>query len=102
MRLDTLKKTGFPPEECPVCRAAYVGCEHCDGGVFELRIKPGWEPPIPNAGERLVAVSDGDSWYFIGIENMNGDDIVECVWPFENNFATGSHFRALGFQTEYT
>lgn len=99
MRIDTIKRVGFPPEECPACNGdAADTCPHCDEyGVFRQRILSDWEPVL-NPGESLVAYLD-DYWSMY-IENADGELVDELNFPFATEFATASHFRTLGFRIE--
>lgn len=96
-RLDTIKRVGFPDEECPACYGE--GCEHCDNGTFRLRVRQDWTPPQLEPGQFLLAFLDVDHWHFIGVADENGP-VTECDFPFEGTFAMGHHFKTLGFQVE--
>jgi hypothetical protein len=96
-RLDTIKRLGFPPEECPSCLGK--GCEHCDNGTFKQRVKSDWEPPTIQRGQYLLAYFDVDRWSFIGVADADGP-VLECDFPFEADFAMGNHFKSLGFRIE--
>lgn len=95
--LETLKRDGFPPEECPACYGD--GCEHCEDGEFTLKVRQDWDPPELEPGQFLIAFLDVDHWSFIGIADENGT-VAECDYPFEGEFAMSNHFEALGFRFE--
>jgi hypothetical protein len=100
-RIVTIKRVGFPPEECPVCYGDEADtCSHCDEyGVFRQLIRSDWSPPVLNPGESLVAYLDVDHWTLC-IEKEDGDIVEEVDFPFATEFATASHFRTLGFVIE--
>ncbi len=98
MRLDVIKKNGFPQETCLVCGGD--GCEHCDEGVFTQRVKPDWIPPAIPEGCRLVAYDDVDTWY-LDVLDEDGESVQVVEWPFLSQLATSEHLKTLGFKIEW-
>jgi hypothetical protein len=69
-------------------------------------VRPDWEPPggaCPHCGgpKGLEAYQDCDGWILsLGCldEDCEGsDDLVDAPWPFVENWATASDFRAAGW-----
>lgn len=100
-RLDTIKRVGFPIEECPKCHADDAGnCDLCRGsGEFQQLLRKDWEPPAMRPGQELVAYLDVDHWSGIALME-DGEVIDELEFPFATAFATGKHFETLGFTVE--
>lgn len=50
-RIDTIKRVGFPEEDCPECFGD--GCDKCLGtGLFKQLIRPEWVlPTLKEGGE---------------------------------------------------
>ncbi len=100
-RLDTIKRVGFPEEECPKCHGDCDQCEICkDTGRFKQVVLPNWSPPILNPGEEMVAYLDVDYWSGIAVVDADGDMVSELDFPFATDFATSQHFETLGFTVE--
>jgi hypothetical protein len=100
-RLDTIKRVGFPEEECPKCHGDCDQCEVCnDTGVFKQRLKNNWSHPELQPGQSLVAYLDVNEWSFFGIVDSEGEIVAELDFPFTRDFATGKHFQTLGFRVE--
>ena len=99
-RLDTIKRVGFPEEECPKCRADSDTCDLCNGsGVFRQVLRADWNPPSMEPGQELVAYLDVDHWPGIALM-ADGMVIEELEFPFATAYATGNHFETLGFTVE--
>jgi hypothetical protein len=100
-RLDTIKRVGFPVEECPKCHADEEDCSLCNGtGKFKQVVSPNWSPPVLHPGESMVAYLDVDYWSGIAVIDAKGEVVSELDFPFATDFATSQHFEALGFEVE--
>jgi len=100
-RIDTIKRVGFPEEECPKCHADDPDCTLCCGrGSFKQSVLPNWSPPILNLGESMVAYLDVDYWSDIAVVDEGGEVVHEMDFPFATDFATAQHFETLGFTIE--
>ncbi len=100
-RLDTIKRIGFPEEECPKCHADSDDCSLCNGtGRFQQKVCKNWEPPVLEEGQRLVAYLDFDEWGGYWVEDSDGEIVQELNFPFATDFATPRHFETLGFKVE--
>ena len=99
-RIDTIKRVGFPEEECPKCRADSDSCDLCNGtGLFRQKLRSDWTPPAVMEGQELVAYLDVDHWSGIAIMD-DGAVIEELDFPFATDYATGNHFETVGFTVE--
>ena len=100
-RIDTIKRIGFPEEECPKCHADDAECNLCCGtGRFKQIVLESWSPPLLNEGEEMVAYLDVDYWSGIAILDKDGEVVHEMDFPFATDFATAQHFETLGFKVE--
>lgn len=100
-RIETIKRIGFPEEECPKCHSDSENCDLCHGtGRFKQRLRKDWQQPKLLPGQRLVVYLDFDEWSTGCIEDADGKLVEELNFPFATDFATASHFQNLGFSVE--
>lgn len=100
-RLDTIKRVGFPEEECPKCHADSDDCSLCNGtGRFQQKVCKNWDPPVLEPGQRLVAYLDFDEWGGYYVLGKDGEIVQELNFPFDTDYATPQHFKTLGFKVE--